>query len=90
MEPLALESVLLIGFLVHLLVSIFCISEYGISDRGEVDSDLMRSTCQEIHFEERIFISNNSLIEKFRFSEFWVYRISSCHFFPVIGITPDE
>lgn len=90
MEPLPLESVFLLGFLIHFLVSIFRISEYGVPDRREMYPYLMCPTREEIDLKESVFLIYNSLIDKFRLSEFWVYGIRCCHFFPVIGITPDE
>lgn len=90
MEPLPCEVIFLCSLSIHLLIAILRISEDRIADRGEMDSYLMCASREEIYFEECILIIDYSLIEKFRFSDFWIYRISGCHLFPVIGIASDE
>ena len=90
MEPLSRESVLFIRFSVHFFIAIDLVSDDRISDGGEVYSDLMSPTCEEIYLEECVLVCDNPLIEKFRFSEFWVGWIHGCHLFAIIGITSDE
>lgn len=50
----------------------------------------MSASCEEIYLEKRVFISKESLIAKFRFSEFWVYWIKRCHLFSIMRITTNE
>lgn len=50
MEPLASKSILLKNFNVCFGISINFVSENGESDRGEMNADLMGSTCEEVYF----------------------------------------
>ena len=53
-------------------------------------SDLMCTTREEIDLKECVLVGDNPLVEKFRFSEFWVRWIHGSHLFAIIGITSDE
>ena len=90
MEPLSRESVLFIRFSVHFFIAIDLVTDDRISDGGEVYSDLMRTTGEEIDLKECVLVGDNPLVEKFRFSEFWVRWIHGSHLFAIIGITSDE
>ena len=77
-------------FMICLFLTVDLVSHDRMTDRSEVDSDLMRATCEEIDLEEGIFISNNSLVAKFCFSNFRIDWIDGGHFFAIIGVSSDE
>lgn len=90
MEPLSRESIYLEDFPIHFLIPIYLIPYDRIPDRREMDSDLVRTSCQKIDFEKCILRSYSSSIAKLCFSDFWIHRIICGHLFPVIGISSDE
>lgn len=90
MEPLPRECIHFMDFFIYSLISIDLISYDWISDRCEVDSDLVRATRQQVDFEKCVFSFYDSSIAKFCFSDFWIHGIICGHFFSVIWISPDE
>lgn len=54
-----------------------------------MDSDLVRTSREEIDFEECVFIMIVSLIEKLRFSDLWIDRIMYSHLFPIVRVSSD-
>ena len=89
MEPLSGEPVFFYDFFIYLIISIDSISDDRISDRCEMDSDLVRASCQEIYLEECVFFVEISLVAKLCFSYFWIERIIGGHLFPIVWIAPD-
>ena len=89
MEPLSGEPVFFYDFFIYLIISIDSISDDRISDRCEMDSDLVRASCQEIYLEECVFRCDSSSIAKLCFSYFWIEWIIGGHLFPIVWITSD-
>ena len=54
-----------------------------------MDSDLVRTSCEEIDLEECVLIMIISLIEKLRFSDFWIDWIMYGHLFPIVRVSAD-
>jgi hypothetical protein len=90
MEPLSRESVLFECFPIDPIIPVYLVSNYWISYRCEMYSDLMGTTREEIHLEKCVFIRNNSFIAKFCFSDFWVDRIDCGHLFAIIWVSSDK
>jgi hypothetical protein len=90
MEPLSRESICLEDFRVYFWIAIDLVTDDRISDRGEMDSDLMGASSEEIYFEECIFFSYHSPIDEFGFCELGIEWIYSCHTLAIMWISPDE
>lgn len=89
MEPLACERKIFESFFVCFFIAIDFISEDWIADRGEMDSDLVGTACEEIDFQKCVFIMEKSFNAKLCFSDFWIDWVDRRHFFPIIGISSD-
>lgn len=90
MEPLALEGKIFRHFSIVFFASVGLISYDRISDRREMYSDLMGTSCEKIDFEECVFLMKKSSNAKFRLCKFWIYWIDRRHLFSIMGISTDK
>ena len=65
------------------------VTRNGMTDSGEMNSDLMSTSSEEIDFEERILVMIISLTHETCFSNFRIDGVMYSHPLSIIGISPD-
>ena len=90
MEPLPRESVLGGDFLVCFLISIDFVPDNRVTDGGHMNTDLMGSACEELDFEERIFVVDVMEECELGLRELRIDWILGRHALSIMGIASDE